>query len=239
MLSSSFYPGPRWFSLCHHFCWRARRFVLRLCERKDSLHTTCSFSSVIFPVLHCQPGRAGLGPGSGRHRSCWAVPSGGHLTSVQRWSRVPLGEWGCFVFCLFILRNLYSLLSGSPVYYRVGRLGTPWHMGSWMQCEFCQQRVFVWDLGGRREARGPSLLSPEWTHGFCQMWVFAETSEALSNHLPGCCGAAGTVSIFLQLSGLCPKRYPLILWKSAINLKTKKTHPPHPLPCCWFLFLQS
>lgn len=112
----------------------------------------CIFSFT-FPVLHCHPRRAGLGTGSGRHRSCWTLPPGGHLTSVQRGGQGRHSENEAILFLVCLLRNLYSRLSGSPVYYRVGRLGTPRHVGSWMQCEFCQHVCFyeTWEAEGRRE----------------------------------------------------------------------------------------
>ena len=184
-LSSSFCPGPRWFSSCQHFCEALVGLFSCMKGRFPTYNVQFFFT---FPVLHCHPGRAGLGTGSGWHRVA------GHCPQEATWLQCREVAKGATRRMRLLLRNLYSRLSGSPVYYRVGRLGTPWHVGSWMRCEFCQQCVFLWDLGGRREARGPSLLPPGWTHGFCEMWVFAETSEALSNHLPRCCGAAGPLA---------------------------------------------
>lgn len=62
MLCSSLYPGPWWFYVTTWSCCRVHRFVLQLCERKDLQHTTYSFSSVIFPALHCHHASAVLVP---------------------------------------------------------------------------------------------------------------------------------------------------------------------------------
>lgn len=89
MLCSSLYPGPWWFYVTTWSCCRVHRFVLQLYERKDLQHTTYSFSSVIFPALHCH------------HASAVLVPAQFHIgvavqhlqkatgQKAERWTRMP------------------------------------------------------------------------------------------------------------------------------------------------------